>query len=203
VEAYPRVECDNVGYYADAPNQNLWILRDDAWSVEAEAENTIALTTLTIDRKTGRILDADVELNARDNAFTLSSENVQVDLLSVAVHEAGHVLGIYHSDWATSTMASGYDSGSVESRTLEADDIRAICALMPPGELPAECDAEPMGGFSTQCQAEAGCCALARGRKGNLAVWSLVVTLTGLGATRRFRRRCCRPTPKGVPTQLP
>lgn len=198
VETYPRVRCDRVGFYAEGPNQNLWILRDGAWPVDAEGENTIALTTLTVDRETGQLLDADVELNAHGNDFTLTTAGVKVDLLSVALHEAGHVLGILHSDWSTSTMASGYDSGSLELRTLEADDTRALCTLMPPGEIAADCDAEPAGGFSTQCRLEAGCCALAPGRKKSASLWGLFAVLAALGTHRRLRRRYSRPTPTGV-----
>jgi hypothetical protein len=132
VETYPRVQCDRVGYKEEGPNQNLWTFRDDSWISDGTPDSAIALTTLTIDTVSGEILDADVELNARDNRFTVTSVDVQTDLFSVVLHESGHVLGLGHSDWVTSTMASGYDDGSLEARTLEADDIEAICALMPP-----------------------------------------------------------------------
>ena len=185
VEAFPRVECDSVGYNAEGPNQNLWVFRENGWYEDVTDDNAIALTTLTIDYDTGEILDADVELNASDNQFTLSSKDVQIDLESTVLHEAGHVLGLGHSEWGTSVMTSGYEVGSLTSRKLQADDIRAICALMPPGEIPSDCDAEPLGGFSTQCHSPEGCCALAPGRKPSGISGVLGVLFFGLSVLRR------------------
>jgi hypothetical protein len=129
----------------------------------------------------------------------LSTSDVDTDLPSVVLHEAGHVLGIGHSDWATSTMTSGYVSGSVDARVLKADDIRAICDQMPPSDLPPVCDAEPLGGFSARCDdVSDGCCSMAPGQKpagrGLLLVGALVFL-----KRHRPRRRCCRPIPTGAP----
>jgi hypothetical protein len=198
VETYPRVQCEDVGFEHSGPNQNLWIFRDDATFAEVADKNTIALTSLTIDEKTGAILDADVELNAYGNTFSTSSDKVQTDLMSIVLHESGHVLGLGHSDWATSVMASGYDEGSITSRTLQLDDRDALCALMETYAFSNECDAEPLGGFSTECdEYTSGCCSLAPGRTPRSTATLVVVLLMVLGKIRRLTRRCSRPNPKG------
>lgn len=163
VESYPHVTCDAVGYRIDGPNQNLWVFRDEPWMHETGIGSAIALTVLSIKVETGEILDADVELNSYDYQFTTGDASVGTDLASIVLHEGGHVLGIGHSPWQTSTMADGYHQGALEPRTLEQDDINAICAAMPPGQMPDSCDPEPRGGFSTQCEVEQRMgCALVR-----------------------------------------
>lgn len=159
VELYPQVTCDAVGYKSHGPNQNLWVFRDEPWMHETGIGSAIALTVLSIKVETGEILDADVELNSYDYPFTTGDRSVQTDLASIVLHEGGHVLGIGHSPWDTSTMADGYHRGTLDPQTLEQDDINAVCAAMPPGQMPDRCDPEPRGGFSTQCEFEqrAGC----------------------------------------------
>ncbi|MGC4064396.1 MAG: hypothetical protein QM784_07080 [Polyangiaceae bacterium] len=75
VTVYPQVQCDRVGFTQNGPNQNSWIFRDAQWPHGVEAEEAISLTTLTVKQSTGRILDADVELNSSANTFTLSGKD--------------------------------------------------------------------------------------------------------------------------------
>lgn len=158
-EVQPQAQCESVGFRHDGPNQNLWILRDEPWAYELGAESAMALTVLTVDSTSGEIYDADVELNSRDYAFTIEDDSVEVDLYSIVLHEVGHVMGIGHSEWTTSTMASGYDVGSLQARTLETDDRAAICSVMPP-RLEIACSFEPYGGFSVDCARETSGCNL-------------------------------------------
>jgi hypothetical protein len=200
--AYPQVHCDRVGFAPNGPNQNSWIFRDEYWPHAVEAEEAIALTTLTVQPSTGLILDADVELNSRDNAFTLEGGE-GIDLASIVAHESGHVLGLGHSDWATSTMALGYEIGSVDARTLEADDERAICSAMPFVESSRVCDPEPIGGFDVGCEFDDGCCSIAPRRRSTASLLAvglgsllLVLRRRTPSARRQTRRRCCRPNPR-------
>ncbi len=192
VATYPQTACSEVGFRESGPNQNLWVFRDAGWGSNVGAEDAIALTTLTVNEKTGEILDADVELNSTNYEFTTGDEDVDKDLLGIVQHESGHVLGLDHTVSDTSTMGPSYVAGSTVQRTLQPDDIEAICAVMPPGEFPDACDPEPLQGFSTECAApstEHGCCAVAPGRVGSHTASLLGLLMCSLLTRQRRQRR--------------
>src|SRR6185436_12882868 len=91
--------------------------------------DTIALTTVTYDTEKGDIFDADIEINAAKvdgvvvNNFTTSDTDVDIDLLSVLTHEAGHFLGIAHSGVSDATMYPQYAPGNTALRDLTDDDV--------------------------------------------------------------------------------
>lgn len=208
VASYPRAVCSEVGFREGGPNQNLWVFRDSDWGSSVGAEDAIALTTLTVNEKTGEILDADVELNAENYQFTTGDENIDKDLLGVVQHESGHVLGLDHTVSDTSTMGPSYVRGSTVQRTLQPDDVEAICAVMPPGEFPEACDPEPLGGFSTECAApstEHGCCAVAPGmaeaRKASLFGLLMCSLLTWQRQRRRPGSAAVDPTQARLATR--
>ena len=76
------------------------------------------------------IVEADVHLNAKDFTFVVGDVPGSVDLRSVLTHELGHVMGIGHSADPRATMAAGMPPG-IAGRSLEDDDLAAICALYP------------------------------------------------------------------------
>ncbi len=77
-----------------------------------------------------RVVEADVHLNARDFTFTIGAAPPAIDLRAILTHELGHVLGIGHTDVARATMNAGLPSG-IAARSLEDDDVAAVCALYP------------------------------------------------------------------------
>lgn len=83
------------------------------------------------------VVEADIHLNARDYAFVLGDVPGKIDVQSVLTHELGHVLGIGHTDVARATMNAGLVSG-IAARSLERDDLDAVCALYP-GAGPSLC----------------------------------------------------------------
>jgi hypothetical protein len=159
------VDCDAVEYNDKAGNVNAVVFRDTKWPHPAGTHN-IALTTVTYDSQSGAIYDADMEINsAGDYPFTTADTNVQYDFLSVVQHETGHFLGLGHSKSDdTATMNAVYSAGSIDFRTLSADDVTAICATYPPttkGPVPVSCNPIPRHGFSPEClanQTEGTCC---------------------------------------------
>ena len=132
-----------VGYAeeAGASNENLvtWVRDKPSW---AHAQDILALTTLTFDRATGEIYDADMELNEAYFAFSDAPDDAQADLLSTVAHEAGHFLGLDHSDLTSSTMYKRSPLGEISKRDLTADDIGGYCALYGP-EAPPQIVIEP------------------------------------------------------------
>jgi len=103
----------------------LFYLEED-WPYD---DNTIGLTLVTFNGA-GRIIDADIGFNGVDFEFSLNDDPADVDLLSVATHEVGHLLGIGHSEFEDATMWATLLDG-VEARTLSEDDEAAARHLYP------------------------------------------------------------------------
>lgn len=162
------VDCAEVRYNPDGPNQNAIVFRDDGWPYN-DPNNTLGLTTVTFNADTGEIYDADMEINASGKNLTLGDPVPKdgFDLLSVVTHEAGHFYGLAHAQSSTSTMYASYKPGTSALRTLAADDVAGICAIYPnatkravapsvdaSGFLSADaCDPAPRHGFGTTCAA--------------------------------------------------
>ncbi|HTJ83106.1 MAG TPA: matrixin family metalloprotease [Polyangiaceae bacterium] len=145
------VDCTVAEYDQDTKNANIVVFRDSGWPYSASA---LALTTVTYALDTGEIRDADIELNSQVAAFTTKDTGVQVDLPSILTHETGHFLGLAHSPVTDATMQTEYPPKSTKLRTLEADDVAAICAVYPPSRS-APCDPTPVNGLGDAC-GEAG-----------------------------------------------
>ncbi|HZZ85222.1 MAG TPA: matrixin family metalloprotease [Anaeromyxobacteraceae bacterium] len=137
---------------------------------EHDVTGTIGLTTTTFNPNTGEILDADIELHGWDGhnppngsyftcapspscgaapygASPLPADCTYVDVASIALHEAGHVLGLDH----TCQYAAPYSSCTPDSvmqptiptgatrRTLDADDVTGVCTIYPKGAATLTC----------------------------------------------------------------
>ncbi len=125
------------------------------------------------------------------------------DLRSIVTHEAGHFIGIGHSEVGEATMFASAERTSVNKRDLATDDINAVCSIYPPGNLDSTCDATPRGGLQLDCTAnecaDAACGSNGngRGRSGGCnaggsatdAPWaSMLAALLGLTVLRRRSR---------------
>jgi len=209
VDVFPDVKCTNIaemtgdaGYKSSGPNYNIWMFRDDEWPYAsvAGAESAIAVTTVQFNPTTGEIFDADVELDSENKDWTFTTELGQggMDLPSVVQHESGHFLGLAHAQPTepTATMNAYIDPTETNKRTLEADDIAAICAAYPPGQLNPNCDPEPRHGFSTECEFDKGCCTVAPGRSAGHRGFG--VALLGIVLSAAARRRSKSKAGKGA-----
>jgi MYXO-CTERM domain-containing protein len=207
------VECSEVRYNPNGPNQNVVVFRDTTWPY-SDPNNTLGLTTVTFNADTGEIYDADMELNATGKNLSTSATVPAngFDLLSVVTHEAGHFLGLAHATDASATMFASYKPGTITLRTLAADDIAGICEIYPNattrnvaasvssmGVIAADaCDATPRHGFGSTCAENpapadsktSGCAVAPTGASrgsgvGTVALLGLVLGFLGLARRKR------------------
>ncbi len=193
-------ECGNVEYKSGVANQNVIVFRDETWKY---GKTVLGLTTVVYNPTTGEIYGADMEINTLDMEPLAVRDPVApdaYDFLSVVTHEAGHFLGIAHSDVPGSTMYARYDQGQTSMRNLAPDDISAICTVYRPdgdravlnGKVTQapQCDPTPRGGYNTECQEkQTGCMAQASPAKPVSGVaWALAIG-GALLVRRGIRRR--------------
>ena len=116
-----------------------------------DLDRVLGATSFLLDATTGEILESDVFFNTRFNwSVSSAGESGRVDLESVALHEIGHLLGLGHSavgetemlDGGRRVIASGaimfpiaFSAGSVNQRTLLADDKAGISELYPSAQF--------------------------------------------------------------------
>ena len=192
------VSCHEAQFNTGGGNANIILFQDTQWHYKG-VDDTLAKTTVTFDADSGEILDADIEINHAYNEFTVSDTRVVFDLQSVLTHEIGHFIGLDHTLVPDATMFAGYDEGSTNLRTLEADDIAAACAVYPPTRA-GKCEPLPRGGLADACGAapvptsggEASGCSISSAGAITPAASitaSSLLSLLGLGLALRTRRR--------------
>jgi hypothetical protein len=198
------VQCAEVRYNTDSPNQNLIVFREDAWPYN-DAANTLGLTTVTFNAESGEIYDADMEINATGKNLSIT-DTVPAngfDLLSVVTHEAGHFLGLAHATITTATMFASYKPGTTTLRSTTDDDVAGLCAIYPneqqrvvdptvakDGLVESDaCSTVPRHGFTKKCEEpippEGGCATSPEPPRG---VASIGLAL-GVGLVAAGRRR--------------
>jgi hypothetical protein len=183
------------------PDQNV-----DVWAISTTLPNPAVVTTSsgaiagrttqTFLLDTGGVYDADVELN--ETWFVLHDMDpatLRGMLRTVAAHEAGHALGLTHSQDPNALMYRSYQV--TPDRGLSADDQKGICALFPPRALSC---AEPYAPVAALAQASCdkavaesrksgGCALVAVGRMPNKRLSALALLLPALVLWRLGRRR--------------
>lgn len=134
-------DVDQGEYLRDKPEQNqsvILALDAEHWSTLPDhSPRAIAITLMWHSKRTGEIVDWDMQLNLGAGEFAdcvaHSCGAGMVDLQNTITHEAGHVLGLGHSLDPDSTMAA-QTVGEVDTqkRTLAPDDVAGYCALVLP-----------------------------------------------------------------------
>ena len=184
---------DQVGYSSceDTRNANIIVWRTSSWT---HASGALALTTVLYQMQTGIIVDADIELNDFENfTFTATDDPalIEIDIQNTVTHEMGHVLGFDHPPVPEATMFATAPSGEISKRTLDQDDIDAICdvypAVNPPTTCatPAEYFTAPEIGPGDTCPVEDTCGC----HHDDPAVSGLALFVLGLVTVRWFWRR--------------
>ncbi len=97
------------------------------WVGSNISTGVFAVTITTFDTTTGRIVDADMELNDRDFTWdTLGSTATQgivgrSMIENVVTHEIGHIVGLDHSQVSASTMYFASSPGLIEQTVIDRD----------------------------------------------------------------------------------
>jgi MYXO-CTERM domain-containing protein len=201
--------CTLAEYNADAPNMNAILFVQD-WSEHAELPaDAFAVTLVWNLKQDGEIVDADMLLNPTLGNLTICGGNCgdpenDIDIQNVVTHEAGHFLGLAHTDVEGATMSPTAPVGQVEKRDLAADDVDGLCAIY--GDFPVTActnkDFVPRHGFSVDCRqppsSNHGCAVGAAGGKSarssersersDTRAWLAALAL-GAGLLVRRRRR--------------
>ena len=123
----------------------------DCWDY---ASGTLAITTTTYNSQTGRLYDADLEMNATVHLFTTVDSPpcdgpdlptcVSTDVQNTVTHELGHALGLDHSPDPRSTMYAGAERGETSKRVLDDGSVEFVCTTYPAGGLTRDCDGSPL-----------------------------------------------------------
>jgi hypothetical protein len=115
-----------------------------------DLDRTLGATTFRVDTVNGRVLEADIFLNAAfDWSIASGGQTARYDVESIALHEIGHLLGLGHSALGETELLStgrrrvlakssvmfpiAYPPGNVRDRTLTADDEAGLFDTYAPG----------------------------------------------------------------------
>lgn len=130
VQSAGIVETNGNFFCQELPELNLsvWTMSDD-WQYDGLS---LGYTTSTFGVDDGRIYDADVEFNVVHILDRFPPDALGQVMLAIATHEAGHFLGLAHSDVSEAVMAAAYSDTALLSRDFHQDDIEAICTVFPP-----------------------------------------------------------------------
>ena len=155
VRSAGALACTGVEYNQEGPNSNAVIFQTQTWSHDPIA---IGVTTVTFDPESGRLVDADMEVNLVTAVLDFTDVNY------VVAHEAGHFFGLDHSALEEAVMfarSAFIDEGA--PLVLTPDDQNAICLAYPTARPVGACTFEPERGYSPVCGGDIeGSCAIAR-----------------------------------------
>jgi predicted Zn-dependent protease len=143
-----------VGYDSRGPNQNSVVFMPGGAKI---AKGALAITIITFDQASGRVLDADIVINGEHKFGTAESmsEAARVatyDLQNVLTHEFGHFLGLGEEyEKQVATMYAYSLPAETEKRDLDGLDKKRISGLYVESDEPeadaASCTASVAGRF--------------------------------------------------------
>jgi hypothetical protein len=159
----------------------------------------LGLTTTTYGLGTGKVFDADIELNAapEGRGFLFTTEDsppcdgsqtsgcVSADVQNTVTHELGHVVGLDHvPEQPGSTMEPSAFPGETQKRIIDVGSIAGFCDAYPRSLPPTQCGENPELGRRFQAVSHvpwSGCAAA----PGALLPAAALLGVWGLGRRRR------------------
>ena len=182
-----KTNLEVTGHLKEDPSVNMVVFREWKWPYSTRP---VAFTAVTYNVNTGEIFDADIEMNGEDYTFTTrpDEETWKIDIQNTVTHELGHVLGIDHTQIVDATMFDHAGPGEINKRTLEEDDIEAVCALYPLVENMMCTKVEPLFLFYDfpEEREEEGCSAGSGRGRGAGGLGLLLLALLALASLRRW-----------------
>lgn len=188
----------HVGYVHHGANENVVLFAPHGWS---RARDALAVTVLTYDTDSGRVVDADILVNGGARSFAVlpdgtsgdpsspeydehgagtshPGKGARFDLQGVLTHELGHFFGLTDDyDDTTTTMYVGSRAGDTRKRQVTAIDAQVVTSLYAED---GGADAETAG---------CGGATISRGHGGSSGAWvGLLGAALGLAWLARSRR---------------
>jgi Matrixin len=137
------------GFDNDGEEDNVIVFVTDGWLDLGSGHDAaaIALTSVFFDPETGVIVNADMEFNAEFFRPMIIGQTIsdpldprtEADLRNTITHEAGHFLGLDHTNISDATMFAVAQTGEINKRDLAQDDLDGVCAIYPADEDPGKC----------------------------------------------------------------
>jgi hypothetical protein len=160
------IACDGSVECGSIPHVVIFL--DQGWP-HNDPTNTLALTTLTFGSESGHIYSANIEINSAQHTLSTSAAATPgvFSLEAILTHEAGHFVGLAHSQLNTAVMYAFYQN---ESIALTPDDVAGVCAAYPP---------EPAGQSGKGCS-----CAMAGRGPAHTGLAAVAMGALGIAAAR-------------------
>lgn len=196
-------QCAEPEYNPRGPNANTIIFVED-WRDRELPPDAFGLTLVWHNPDDGEIYDADMQINETLGRLSICGgvcSAGQVDIQNVVTHEAGHFLGLGHSNVREATMSARASVGEVSKRDLHQDDRDGLCSIYGanPPAMCEEADHVPDNGFSPACWADVepgdgngSCCATAGSAGGGAAGATAALGWVWLALCIRRRRARAR-----------
>lgn len=126
----PSVAGQDVAAFVIDGQNSVWFEEREV-PREIDPAHTLAATGLLGATCTGAIAEVDMVVNAVNFRWSDDEPGGTIDLETVMIHEAGHFLGLDHSDVGGAIMLPNYVGHA--QRGLGADDQAGVCSIYPNG----------------------------------------------------------------------